>query len=72
MKKKLTCVLLVDDNESDNFFHKRVIEQSGITDLICIALNGQEAIDFLPALVFPNAFILSPHRKEHWHLRSTT
>ncbi len=47
MKKKLNCVLLVDDNESDNFFHKRVIEQSGITDFIATALNGQEAIDFL-------------------------
>jgi CheY-like chemotaxis protein len=47
MKKKLSCVLLVDDNDSDNFIHKRVIEQAGITDLIRIALNGQEAIDFL-------------------------
>lgn len=47
MMKRLNCVLLVDDNESDNFFHKRVIEQSGITDFIGIALNGQEAIDFL-------------------------
>ena len=47
MKKKLNCVLLVDDNESDNFFHKRVIEQAGITDFIGVALNGQEAIDFL-------------------------
>jgi CheY-like chemotaxis protein len=47
MKKKLNCVLLVDDNESDNFFHKRVIEKSGITDLVEIATDGQEAIDFL-------------------------
>jgi CheY-like chemotaxis protein len=37
----------VDDNESDNFFHKRVIEKSGITDLVEIATDGQEAIDFL-------------------------
>ena len=47
MKKKLNCVLLVDDNESDNFLHKRVIENAGITDFIGVALNGQEAIDFL-------------------------
>jgi len=26
MKKKLKSVLLVDDNDSDNFIHKRVIE----------------------------------------------
>ena len=47
MKKKLNCVLLVDDNDSDNFIHKRVIEKAGITDHIAIALNGREAIDFL-------------------------
>jgi CheY-like chemotaxis protein len=47
MKKKLNCVLLVDDNDSDNFIHKRVIKAAGITDFIGISLNGQEAIDFL-------------------------
>jgi CheY-like chemotaxis protein len=47
MQKKLNCVLLVDDNDSDNFIHKRVIEKAGIADLISIAQNGQEAIDFL-------------------------
>ena len=45
--KKLNCVLLVDDNDSDNFIHKKVIEKAGITNFIGIALNGQEAIDFL-------------------------
>ena len=51
MKKKLNCVLLVDDNESDNFLHKRVIEKSGITDHIEIVLNGKEAIERLTAKV---------------------
>jgi CheY-like chemotaxis protein len=45
--KKLNCVLLVDDNESDNFIHKRVLEKSEITKSIAVALNGQEALDFL-------------------------
>jgi len=47
MKKKLKCVLLVDDNDSDNFIHKRIIEKSGIAERIEIALNGKEALDFL-------------------------
>ena len=47
MMKKLNCILLVDDNESDNFFHRRAIEQAGITDFIEIAMNGEEAIDFM-------------------------
>jgi CheY-like chemotaxis protein len=47
MKKKLNCVLLVDDSASDNFIHKLVIEQTGITEHIEIAWNGREALDFL-------------------------
>ena len=47
MKRKLNCVLLVDDNDSDNFIHKRVIEKSGIAENIAVALNGKEAMDFL-------------------------
>jgi CheY-like chemotaxis protein len=47
MKRKLRCVLLVDDNESDNFLHKRVIEKSGITNHIAVVYNGKEAIEFL-------------------------
>ncbi|MEI6900229.1 MAG: response regulator [Bacteroidota bacterium] len=47
MRNKLNCVLLVDDNDSDNYLHKKVIEKAGITDDIEIAENGQEALDFL-------------------------
>ena len=39
----------MDDNESDNFFHKKVIEKAEITDHIEIAENGEEALDFLIA-----------------------
>ena len=46
MKKKLNCVLLVDDNESDNFLHKRIIEKAYITDHVQIAEDGKEALDF--------------------------
>jgi CheY-like chemotaxis protein len=47
MKKKLKCVLLVDDNESDNYIHKRVLEKSGIAESVEITMNGKEALDFL-------------------------
>ena len=47
MKKKLNCILLVDDNESDNFLHKMTIQKADITDHIEIAENGEEALDFL-------------------------
>jgi CheY-like chemotaxis protein len=47
MKKTLNCVLLVDDDECDNFFHRRVIAKAGICNHIEIAINGKEALDFL-------------------------
>ncbi len=47
MKKKLNCVLLVDDDEGNNFLNKIVIEDAGITERIEAVLNGKEALDFL-------------------------
>lgn len=51
MKKKLNCVLLVDDNEFDNFIHKRLLEKAEIANHIEVALNGQEALDFLTSAI---------------------
>lgn len=47
MNKKLKNVLLIDDSESDNFYHARKIRKMGITDNIQICYGGQEALDFL-------------------------
>ncbi len=47
MKIKLNWILLVDDYESDNFLHSRLIRKTGITDHIFTAMNGREAIDLL-------------------------
>lgn len=58
MKKKLNCVMLIDDNEDDNFFHKIVLKETGITEHIKVAESGFEALDFLvnenkiPELIF--------------------
>ncbi|MFZ4520492.1 MAG: response regulator [Bacteroidales bacterium] len=49
MKKKVNYVLLVDDNEADNYFHSRILKESGITDHVEIAMDGEEALDFLIA-----------------------
>ena len=47
MKKKLDCIMLVDDDSLDNRFHQIIIEEMGITDLIHIAQDGIEAINYL-------------------------
>ena len=47
MNKPLKEVLLVDDNEADNFLHRAVLEDMGVADRIVERLNGQEALDYL-------------------------
>jgi CheY-like chemotaxis protein len=59
MKKKLNCILLVDDDHEDCFFHQIVINKMNIAESIAIAKNGIEALEFLkkdnpviPELIF--------------------
>ena len=62
MKNKLNCILLVDDDEDCNFFHKRLFEKAECAEQIFVAENGMEALSFLnstvegkhphPALIF--------------------
>ncbi|MDQ3110211.1 MAG: response regulator [Bacteroidota bacterium] len=59
MKKKLNCILLIDDDPDDNFFHQRIIKKMEITNAIHVARNGIEALDYLkdekqviPELIF--------------------
>nr|WP_315164859.1 response regulator [uncultured Flavobacterium sp.] len=47
MKKKLNCVLLIDDDKGTNFINQMIIKKAGITDHIQTVLNGKEAIDFI-------------------------
>lgn len=47
MKKKLKNVLLIDDSESDNFYHARKITKMGITDTIHMCFSGPEALEYL-------------------------
>jgi len=44
---KLKNVLLIDDSESDNFYHSRKIKKLGITDNIHICYSGEEALEYL-------------------------
>jgi len=54
MKKKLNCVLLVDDEVSDNFLHSMVIKNAKIADHIEVAKNGKEALKLLSTEGFFN------------------
>lgn len=59
MKKKLNCILLVDDDPDDNFFNQIIINEMDIVDHIDTASNGLEALAYLkrenqilPELIF--------------------
>lgn len=45
--KKLKCILLIDDNSDDNFFHSLTIKRAGVTDQIKVVKSGQEALEYL-------------------------
>ncbi len=47
MAEKLNLVLLIDDNEDDNFFHRRAIESSASVASIDICVDGSDALDYL-------------------------
>lgn len=47
MKKKLNCILLVEDNEFTNIYNQKLILNLNIAENIHIAESGEEALDYL-------------------------
>lgn len=57
MKKKLNCILLVDDDSSTNYLHKMVIEEVGCAEKCVAVQSGEAALEYLnehpaPGLIF--------------------
>ncbi len=44
-------VLLIDDNETDNFIHKRLIELTGFSSQVVVKNSGKQALEYLTGLV---------------------
>lgn len=47
MAQKLNCIMLVDDNPDDNFFHERVIRKFKLADNILVMSSALEALEYL-------------------------
>lgn len=47
MKKKLKCILLIDDDEPTNFLNKLILKEMNCAEKIEVAQSGPEAIKFL-------------------------
>lgn len=45
--KKVKCILLVDDNADDNFFHSLAIKELDAAEEIKTAANGEKALEYL-------------------------
>lgn len=45
--KELDCILLIDDEESNNFLNRLIIERTEIDVCVQETLNGLEAVDYL-------------------------
>ena len=45
--KKINCILLIDDNSDDNFFHTITIEENGAAQHIKTATTGETALEYL-------------------------
>lgn len=44
---KISCILLVDDDQINNFINQRLIEDLIITEELNLVNNGLEAVDYL-------------------------
>lgn len=44
---ELKKILLIDDSEPFNFLNQSILKDNGVTCAIDVALNGQEALDYL-------------------------
>ena len=60
MKKKLNCILLIDDNAADNRYHQIILEEMNITKRIQIAETAMDALDYLKTenQIFPQLIFL--------------
>ena len=45
--KKFNTVMLVDDNDTDNYISQRIMELSGFSDKILTNNNGKAALEYL-------------------------
>ena len=47
MNTRLNCIMLVDDNADDNFFHERVIRKSNAAGTVVAKQTGMDALAYL-------------------------
>lgn len=47
MKKEFKCIMLIDDNPDDNFFHEREIKKAFHDNIVISKNSGKAALEYL-------------------------
>ena len=51
MKPEIMCIMLVDDNKNDNFFHEREIKKTHLETYVIPKESGAEALEYLNSMI---------------------
>lgn len=60
MKKKLKCVMLIDDDEPTNYLNHMVVEEMDCADRIKVVPNAKDALEYLKAATKSNGDSCTP------------
>ena len=58
MNTKLRCIMLIDDNPHDNFFHERTIKKYDINSIVISKSSGTEALEYLKSQKEPHSDLI--------------
>lgn len=58
MIKKLNCIMLVDDDEDDNFFHETEIIENHLASTVLVEDSGKKALDYLKSSKEPHCDLI--------------
>jgi CheY-like chemotaxis protein len=47
MRKKLKCILLIDDDEPTNYYNSLIIKETGYADHVEVSQSAQKALEYL-------------------------
>ncbi len=65
MHKKLNCILLIDDDEVNNFINENILRKLNVAEEIKVVKNGLEALQFITTYndvgVSPELILLDLH-----------
>lgn len=58
MTKIIKCIMLVDDNNDDNFFHEREIKKAGMDYCVVTKNSGRAALNYLKSKEEPRVDLI--------------